>query len=110
MFSLFLAPYSFASLEHAKQHETHSSSDHHHDSVIGHHGDPAQGDHSGIGHALAHCGSGACAPSYVGMAINAGTYVAISFRIQLWFGDDALLPSLYLDSDPPVPRGGFSKT
>jgi hypothetical protein len=30
--------------------------------------------------------------------------------IRLAAGDDLLLPSLYLDSDPPVPRGGFSLT
>lgn len=107
IFSIFIGPYSFAAETHAQEHQ---GSHHHSQSSTDPHTDPAQGDHSGIGHALAHCGSGYCAPSFVGFTDSATAFVTVTTSLDLLFGDDAELPSLYLDADPPVPRPGFSKT
>jgi hypothetical protein len=101
IFAVFLGPYSFASDGHALEHETHSSTSHH--------DEPAKHDHSGVGHALTHCGSATCVPIFVGTKLIADNYATVAFKLRSWFADDALLLPLYLDSDPPVPRSGFSK-
>ena len=107
MFTVFLGPYTFAGDAHAREHQSHSSMGHHDHSTTGHHDDPAQDDHSGIGHALTHCGSGSCSPPYVGTTANVATLAVLSFRAKLWFGDDVFLTSLHLDSDPPCPTRRF---
>jgi hypothetical protein len=109
MFAVFLGPYSFAGVGHAQHHQLLSLTGDHDHSATGHHYDPVQEDHSGIGHALTHCGSGSCAPSYVGTITNGAPFTTVSYRLNLFAGYDAMLASLYLDADPPVPRDGFSK-
>ena len=99
--SVFLGPYAFAGDGHAQEHDSQSSTNHH--------DDPVPEDHSGIGHALTHCGSASCTPSFVGTFFYVATYTTVSHRLRLQAGDDAMLRSPYLDADPPVPRGGFSK-
>ena len=104
-FAVFFGPYSYAADRHAQHHESEFS--------LGHHGDgdnhgQSDQDHSGIGHALTHCGSTVCSPSFVGTPNVPIKFAAVFFRTHAWFADNVDLPSLYLDSDPPVPRGGFS--
>ena len=107
--AVVLGPYSFAGHGHAEEHQSHSSSDHHHGPDTGHHGEPDQMDHKGVGHALTHCGSAFCAPSYVATSAYVPTHTIISHRVHLSFGNETTLKSLYLDADPPVPRRNFSK-
>jgi hypothetical protein len=101
VFAVFLGPYSFAGDGHTQEHQSHSS--------MSHHDEPVPEDHSGVGHALTHCGSAFCAPAFVATSAYVAAYVTLSHRLQLSAGDDAMLRSLYLDGDPPVPRGGFSE-
>ena len=98
--TLILGPFTFAGDAHA--------ADHHASSSVSHDGHPAQDDRSDIGDALTHCGSPSCAPSNVGASTCALAATLASVGRQLSVGDDALLRSLYLDGDPPVPRGGLS--
>ena len=102
VFAVLLGPYSFAGNSHAQEHQSHSS--------MNHHDDPAQDDHSGLGHALTHCGSASCYPSFVGTSAYVATYATVSHPLHLLTGDDAMLRSHYLDCDPPVPRDGFANT
>jgi hypothetical protein len=102
VFAVLLGPYSFAGDGHAQEHQSHSS--------MGHDGMPMQDDHSGVGHALTHCGSAFCAPVFVATSAYAATYVTLFHRLHLTAGDNAMVRSLYLDGDPPVPRDGLSKT
>ena len=106
VFSVFIGPYSYAAERHAQHHENPLSMDHH--GGGDHHGPPDGEDHSGVGHALTHCGSTACSPSFVGTPDLSTVFAYISFRLHSLFVDDLDLPSLYLDGDPPVPRSGFS--
>ncbi len=84
------------------------AADHHASSSVSHDGHPAQDDPSDIGDALTHCGSPSCAPSNVGASTSALAATFASIGRQLSGRDDALLRSLYLDCDPPVPRGEIS--
>lgn len=105
-FSIFLGPYTFAADQHAQHHASHSSSiqpvDHEN------HGHSDTVDHSGVGHALTHCGSTACVPTFVGTPLIPTTFVNNAFRTHVWFADDVAMPALHLEADPPVPRSGFS--
>ena len=98
--TLILGPFSFAGDAHA--------ADHHASSSVSHDGHPAQDDPSDIGDALTHCVSPSCAPSNVGASAGALAATPASVGLQLLVGDDALLRSLYLDGDPPVPRGAIT--
>lgn len=102
IFAVLLGPYSFAGDGHAQEHKSFSS--------MNHQEDPIKNDHSGVGHALAHCGSASCAPSYVGPISAFVTYLIICHRLQLSTANDAMLGSLNLDCDPPVPRDSISET
>tara|TARA_R110002110_G_scaffold82122_2_gene213514 strand:- start:758 stop:1177 length:420 start_codon:yes stop_codon:yes gene_type:complete len=99
--SICIGPYAFAFEMHAQEHQGHH---HHSQSSTDPHTDPAEDEHSGVGHALVHCGTGYCAPTFVGFAYNATTVATLTTALSLRFGDDAELPALYLDADPPVPR------
>ncbi len=98
--TLILGPFTFAGDAHA--------ADHHASSSVSHEDHPAQDDHSDVGDALTHCGSPSCAPSNVGASTSALAATLASIGLKLSVGDDALLRSLYLDCDPPVPRGALS--
>ena len=98
--TLILGPFTFAGDAHA--------ADHHASSSVSHEGHPAQDDPSDIGDALTHCGSPSCAPSNVGASACALAVTLASVDLPLSVGDGALLQSLYLDCDPPVPRGDIS--
>ncbi len=98
--TLILGPFTFAGDAHA--------ADHHASSSVSHEGHPAQDYPSDIGDALTHCGSPSCAPSNVSASTSALAATLASVGRQLSVGDDALLCSLYLDCDPPVPRGDLS--
>lgn len=106
VFSVFLGPYSYAADRHAQHHENLLSTGHHGGGE--NHGQPDSDDHSGLGHALTHCGSTACSPSFVGTPDLSAAFAHVSFRLHALFANDLDLPSLYLDGDPPVPRSTFS--
>ena len=106
VFAVFIGPYSYAAERHAEHHESHSASDHH--GGMDSHGQSDDEEHKGVGHALTHCGSTACAPSFVGTPVVSTRSADLIFRLHTWIADDLDVPSLYLDSDPPVPRSGFS--
>ena len=101
VFSILLSPYSFAGIGHAQEHQSHSSADHDKKS---HHHNTGHNDHSGVGHALTHCGSASCTPSFLGVSNPVVSYQIVFLRLHLVAGDDALRRSLFLESDPPVPR------
>ena len=102
MLAVLLGPYSFAIGAHMQHHDAHASMSHHGDAD---HHNPSDGsDHKGLGHALTHCGSGTCMPTFFGTAVNSGILVNMVYMTRTAIGDDVFLPSLYLDSDPPVPR------
>ena len=98
--TLILGPFTFAGDALA--------ADHHASLSVSHDSHPAQDDPSDIGDALTHCGSPSCAPSNVGASACTLAATLASISLQLSVGDDALLRSLYLDCDPPVPRGDLS--
>lgn len=108
IFAVFFGPYSYAAERHAQHHQSQSSMDHH--GGGDNHGQSDGEDHSGVGHALTHCGSTACSPSFVGAPAVPAAFASVFFRTRAWVAENLDLPSLYLDSDPPVPRGGFSLT
>jgi hypothetical protein len=108
IFAVFFGPYLYAADRHAQHHQSQLFMDHH--GGGDHHGQSDSEDHSGVGHALTHCGSAACSPAFVGVPDAPAAFASVFFRTHAWLAEDLDLPSLYLDSDPPVPRGGFSLT
>lgn len=111
VFAVFLGPYSYAAGQHAQHHDSQPSSSQHGDhGDKDSHGHSDTGDHSGVGHALTHCGSTACSPTFVGTPLVPTTFANVIFRTHVWFADDVAMPALHLESDPPVPRSGFSLT
>lgn len=101
VFAVLLGPYSFASVAHAQEHQSHSSTSHHEE--------PERGDHSGVGHALTHVGSASGCPSFVATFAQQVTTATISYCLQFSDGDNAMRRSHFLNCDPPVPRGGVFK-
>ena len=55
-------------------------------------------------HPAMHCGAFSCAPSFSGALTSANPTVARRVLHSRYTIDDPMLRSLYLDSDPPVPR------
>ena len=106
VFAIFLGPYSFAASLHAQHHDSQSSSS----QLVDHenHGHSDTGDHSGVGHALTHCGSTACVPTFVGTPVIPTTFANEIFRKHVWFADGVAMRAQHLEFDPPVPRSGFS--
>ena len=100
--AFLFGPFAFVGDASAKDHQQKSSTSHE--------SGPAQDDNTGQGHALIHCGSSSCAPSFVSASACAAAPTHALVGHPLTVGKDALLPSLYLDSDPPVPRGVISRT
>jgi hypothetical protein len=106
VFGVLLGPYSFAVDAHAQHHKSHAS--HEHNGSPNYHDPADESDHSGVGHALTHCGSGNCTPTFVGSPINSADFVRLSYKSRHWLENGINLRAIHLEADPPVPRGGFS--
>tara|TARA_R110000787_G_scaffold242075_2_gene348231 strand:+ start:491 stop:880 length:390 start_codon:yes stop_codon:yes gene_type:complete len=101
VFGLLLAPLGMSVSADAFEHHSHSS--------MSHHGDAGEKNQIDRDHGFLHCNSFSCSPSFVAGSPSDGALPVAFSAARAPAGDDALLKSLYLDSDPPVPRGGFSK-
>lgn len=109
LITIFLGPCSYAANMHAQHHSASESSasllvDHEH------HEHSDTNDHSGLGHALTDCGLTTCVPTFMGTSLIPVSFAKEISRTRPWFAGDLAMPGLHLESDPPVPRSGFSKT
>ncbi len=120
MLAVATGQFSFAAVADAAGMHGHSHSEHVLDSLDpdGHGPDGHVPDgHGPDGHvpgennmAPAHCGASSCA-QHCSARLAAGPEFDVSSSVlRLQATDLPLLRSLYLDSDPPVPRDGFSRT
>ena len=77
VFAVLLGPYSYAADRHAQHHQSQSSMDHHGSGQ--NHGQSDGEDHSGVGHALTHCGSTACSPAFMGVPDAPASFANVFF-------------------------------
>lgn len=77
---------------------------HHHDATGGGNAGPEQPDSRAHDHGTTHCSMFSCAPTFTGIHMSSSSQVRLSSSACLFSFDDPMLRSLYLDSDPPVPR------
>jgi len=97
---LFLAPLGMSVGADAAEHHSHSS--------MSHHGDAGGGNQIDRDLGFLHCSSFSCSPSFMAGSQSDGALLITFALAESPVGNDLMLKSLYLDSDPPVPRGGFS--
>ena len=101
VFGLLLAPLGMSINADASEHHSHAS--------MSHHGDAGEKNQIDRDHGFLHCNTFSCSSSFVaGSQADGGLRIALTVA-EAPAGNDLLLKSLYLDSDPPVPRGGFSQ-
>lgn len=90
----------------AGAHLAHSHSHGH--AAAAHDHSPAEDGHIDFDPGVQHCGSHACAPSFVVACPSDHALHDPSARLQGLTAEGSLLRPLYLGGDPPVPRRGFS--
>ena len=100
VFGLVLGPLGMSVSADVFEHHSHSS--------MSHHGDAGDENQVDLDLGMLHCNSFSCSPSFVAGSPSDGAFPVAFAVAEAPAGDDPLLKSLYLDSDPPVPRGGFS--
>jgi hypothetical protein len=96
---LCVAPLALSAGAHIAHHHSHEA--------VGHDHGPALDGQTDLDHDVFHCGSPACAPSFLAGCPSDHALHNPSPRLQGVTGDDSLLRPLYLNCDPPVPRAGF---
>ena len=101
VFGLLLAPLGMSVSAEASGNHSHSS--------MSHHGDAGEKNQIDRDHGFLHCNNFSCSPSFVAGSQSDGALLVAFAVAEAPIGNDPRVKSLYLDSDPPVPRGGFSK-